>query len=311
MKMKTLSKTLGVTLTLGFAVLGISVSAQDAPIDSSADNSTTVPEGSVGGMGDINLYPRRVTIEGRQRTAQVGLFNRTANEGSYEINITEMAMTPEGQLIPLDQVADPKLAARVKSAKDMIRWSPKRLTLLGRESQTIRLMARPTSDTPPGEYRAHFVAISRPSESTGGVSIDEALSGQRSSGIGVTIRPRFGISIPVIVRVGQTTLKMAISSAQLISNRDGTQDLKIVLAREGTRSAYGDVEVYREGSSDPVAIARGVGVYPEIDSRSLILPITIDDGSPPLTVGESLRIVFIDDDFEPGAKLAEAQVIVP
>lgn len=309
--MTRLTSQLGVVFALGIGSLGTPVGAQDAPQESAEAIADNVPEGSVGGMGDINLYPRRVTIEGRQRTAQVGLFNRTANEGSYEINITEMAMTPEGQLVPLDQVANPELAARVKSAKDMIRWSPKRLTLLGRESQTIRLMARPTSDTPPGEYRAHFVAISRPSEGTGGVSIDEALTGQRSSGIGVTIRPRFGISIPVIVRVGQTTLKMAINGAQLVSRRDGTHALKIELAREGTRSAYGDLMVYREGSSDPVAIARGVGVYPEIDSRLLILPITIDENSAPLTVGERLRVVFIDDDFEPGAKLAEAHVIVP
>jgi len=279
--------------------------------ETQAVEPVSTPEGSVGGMGDINLYPRRVVIQGRQRTAQVGLFNRTANEGDYEIDITEMAMTPEGRLIALDQVEDSALAARVKSAKDMIRWSPKRLSLGGSESQTIRLMARPSPDLPAGEYRAHFLAISRPDVVAGGVTIDEAVSGRQENGIGVTIKPRFGISIPVIVRVGETSLTLGIENPHVVNLPDGRRALSLKLTREGTRSAYGDVRVFRSGSDEPLVVARGVGIYPEIDSRDVTLPITLGDGVPPLASGEKLKVVFIDDDFEPGAVLAEAVFTAP
>ena len=270
-----------------------------------------MPEGSVGGMGDINLYPRRVVIQGRQRTAQVGLFNRTANEGDYEIDITEMAMTPEGRLVALDQVEDPALIAKVKSAKDMIRWSPKRLSLGGSESQTIRLMARPSPDLAPGEYRAHFLAISRPDVAAGGMTIDEAVSGRQADGIGVTIKPRFGISIPVIVRVGETTLDLGIENPRVVTLPDGRRALSLKLTREGTRSAYGDVRVLRTGSDEPLVVARGVGIYPEIDARDVLLPFTLGEGVGPLSSGEKLKVVFVDDDYEPGAVLAEAAFTAP
>lgn len=308
MNMTRLRSQMMAAIALSMGGFVLPASAQESARNSA---EASVPEGSVGGMGDINLYPRRVVIDGRQRTAQVGLFNRTANEGVYEINVTEMAMTPEGQLVALDQVNDPDLAARVRSAKNMIRWSPKRLTLLGSESQTIRLMARPSSDTPPGEYRAHFVAISRPDDSAGGVTIDEAITGRQTTGIGVTIRPRFGISIPVIVRVGETTLELEIDNPQLIELPDGRKGLALELARSGTRSAYGDLRVLRKGSPDPIALARGVGVYPEIDSRSIVLPVELDADDPPLASGEKLTIEFIDDDFEPGASLARVEYTVP
>lgn len=285
--------------------------AQTDAAQPQAVGEAAVPENSVSGMGDINLYPRRVIIQGRQRTAEVGLFNRTANQGDYEIDITEMAMTPEGRLIPLDQVDDPAIAAKVKSARDMIRWSPKRLVLAGSESQTIRLMARPSADTPPGEYRAHFLAISRPDAVAGGVSIDEVVSGRQANGIGVTIKPRFGISIPVIVRVGETTLRLGIENPRLIDLPDGRRALSLKLNREGTRSAYGDVRVFRSNSEEAIVIARGVGIYPEIDSRTLVLPFTLGEDVAPLSSGEKLKIVFIDDDFDPGAVLVEAAFTAP
>ena len=312
MKPMKKSNRLGVTCAIAMTLLA--PAASYAQVESSEQDdatSTAVPEGSVSGMGDINLYPRRVIIDGRQRTAQVGLFNRTANDGSYEINITEMAMTPDGQLIALDQVSDPALADRVKSAAQMLRWSPKRLTLPGSESQTIRIMARPPADTPPGEYRAHFVAISRPDASTSGVSIDEVITGRQSTGIGVTIKPRFGISIPVIVRVGETTLDLKIDRPQFVKLQEGQLAVSLHLVRSGTRSAYGDLLVFRKGTSQPIAIARGIGVYPEIDSRSVTLPITLDADAKPLVSGEELQVRFIDDDFEPGATLATAKTFIP
>ena len=189
---------------------------------SAAQDAATIPVGAVGGMGDINLYPRRIVVDRRQRIATVGLYNRVSAAGEYEISVRDMVMTPEGGLVTLE---DPRAAAtadRLQAAGEMLRWSPRRVRLLGNEAQTVRIMARPPADLPDGEYRSHFTVISVPEDEDEGFSIEDAAGDTSSTtGIGVRIRPRFAISIPVIVRVGDTTLDVGMDVPEIVETEVG------------------------------------------------------------------------------------------
>jgi len=269
------------------------------------------PEGSVGGMGDINLYPKRVVIDQRQRIATVGLYNRTAESGDYKIDIRDMMMTPEGRLVDLNSVTDPAQKARVRTASAMLRWSPRRVELKGNEAQTVRIMARIPPDTPAGEYRSHFSAIAIPPVGEGGLSIENAAGEGAPNSIGVRIMPRFGISIPVIVRVGETTLNVRMSDIQLGLLPDGRKAIQLTLSREGTRSAFGDIAVKAAGESKPVALIKGIGVYPEIDSRTVTIPVNPETDPRLIASGTRLTLTYTDDDFDPGSVLARQEYVVP
>jgi len=295
----------GLLVFLGVATATFAQTA-DGPSE-----TAEVPEGAVGGFGDVNLFPKRVVIDGRRQIATVGLYNKTANEGDYEISVVDMAMTPEGQLIAFNNGLSEQQKASVKTASPFLRYSPRRVTLRGSESQIVRIMARASSDIAPGEYRSHFNVTAVPRDSAGGFSIDDAVSGTEQNGIGVTIRPRFGISIPIIVRIGETTLNVGIREAALLTAQDGSQAVGIILTRSGTRSAFGDIVVTISGSDVPVTSARGVGVYPEVNERRIILPLNPDFDRSLLTSGRSLSISYTDDDVEPGATLAEHSLIIP
>ncbi len=145
-----------------------------------------------------------------------------------------------------------------------------------------------------------------------GLSIEDAVSGGPSDGtdIGVTIRPRFGISIPVIVRIGDTTLDVAFRSAGFVETPDGLA-IGLDIARAGTRSAFGDIIVSAPGQDTPVAIARGVGIYPEIDGRQIFLGISGQFDVALLVPGTVLTASYIDDDFAPGTILASSTFTVP
>ncbi|MFL0354954.1 hypothetical protein ACI5KX_00630 [Erythrobacter sp. GH1-10] len=263
-------------------------------------------------MGDINLYPRRVVIDGRQRIASVGIYNKTANEGDYEITISNMVMSPTGQIFAVDSLPAGVTAEGLQAADGMLRWSPRRVTLLGNEAQTVRIMARPPADLPPGEYRSHFSVVSIPRDVEGGFSIDEAVNGEEGSetGIGVLIRPRFGISIPVIVRIGETTLDVSLSKIAMFGTEQGPM-IGVTIERSGTRSAYGDLVVTMPGQSEPVAIARGIGVYPEVDSRPYVLALNPEFDPALLASGTRLKIEYLDDDVSPGSTLASQEFTVP
>lgn len=285
--------------------------AKDDPASEGPTNAPA-PIGAVGGMGDINLYPKRVVIDDHNRVASVGIYNKTANTGDYEITIANMMMTTDGQLVDVGSVKDgDPTRARVKGASDMVRWSPHRFTLPGNEAQMVRLMARVSPDLPPGEYRTHFSVIAVP-PGDDGLTIDEATKGKpATNGIGVRITPRFGISIPVIVRVGDTTLTSGLKDLSVITAPDGHKLLRLTVTRSGTRSSFGDITVAAAGASKPVAMIRGVGVYPEVDERSVVLPVDPALDARFIASGAKLTVSYVDDDFAPGKTLARQDFTVP
>ena len=269
------------------------------------------PADSVGGMGDVNLYPKRIIIDQRQRVATVGLFNRASATGSYEIKLTDMMMTPEGRLVDLASVTDPTVRDRVKTASSLLRWSPHRVVLGSHEAQTVRLMARVPPDLPPGEYRSHFSATAVPDIGSGGLSIEDAAGAQKTGAIGVTIVPRFGISIPVIVRIGETTVTAGLRDLSVTPLPDGGRVIALTITRSGNRSAYGDITVTPAGGKTRLAEIRGIGVYTEITQRSV--QILVDPKSDPrlTTRGARLTVTYTDDDFAPGKILARQDFTVP
>ena len=271
-----------------------------------------VPEGSVGGMGDINLYPRRIVMDQRQRISSVGIYNKTPFEGEYEISITDMVMTETGAVIPVDNLPAGVDAAALNPASTMLRWSPRRVLLPGSEAQTVRIMARPPADLPAGEYRAHFMVVSVPKDVDEGFSIEDAVGDSAGAGesVGVTIRPRFGISIPVIIRIGETTLDVSLQDVSFGEDENG-EFITLTIMRSGTRSAYGDLTITAAGIDEPVAIAKGIGVYPEIDSRMVRLALNPEFDRTRLTEGTVLTATFTDDDADPGRTLARREFSVP
>ena len=221
-------------------------------------------------------------------------------------------MTTDGRLIDLARAkTDDPGRARVKGASEMVRWSPHHFTLPGNESQMIRIMARVSPDLPAGEYRTHFSAIAVP-PGDDGLTIDEAAKGkQAAAGIGVKITPRFGIAIPVIIRVGETTLTSGLKDLAVTTAAGGQKLLRLTVTRSGTRSSFGDITVTAPGSAKPVALIRGVGVYPEVDERVVSVPVDPAIDARFTATGAHLTVTYVDDDYAPGKTLAKQDFIVP
>jgi hypothetical protein len=297
---------------MAYAAAPAIATAQVASLKSAAPTAAQTPAGAVSGMGDINLYPKRVVIDEHNRVASVGIYNKVAQTGDYDITIADMMMTTDGRLIELAAAkADDPTRARVKAAADMVRWSPHHFTLPGNESQMVRLMARVPPDLPPGEYRTHFSVIAVP-PGDDGLTIDEAAKGQApADSIGVKITPRFGISIPVIIRVGETTLTSGLKDLAVTTAPGGQKLLRLTITRSGTRSSFGDITVTAPGAPKPVAMIRGVGVYPEVDERTVTVPVEAGIEARFIASGAKLTVSYVDDDYAPGKTLAKQDFIVP
>jgi hypothetical protein len=238
-----------------FLKLGLATAALAAP-------SASVSAPSEGGFGDLLVAPTRLVLDGR-KNAEVILNNVGQEPATYRISVEFRRMNVDGSL---EDVASP--TDRDKMAEDMIVYAPRRVTLAPREPQVIRVAARPPAGLPDGEYRVHMLFRAVPPATP----VAAAAPGSQPKGISFALIPVYGVTIPVIVRLGNLQVKSSIDNPQL-ETKDGKRSVALELTRSGDRSTFGEVRVLKAGVKDPIAIQRAVAVYTEVGKRKVSVPI--------------------------------------
>lgn len=213
--------------------------------------------------GDLLVAPTRVVLDG-QRGTEVILNNIGSETATYRISLELRRMTSDGKL---EDVSAEEANAIEKAAKQMIRYAPRRVTLPPNQPQAIRLGVRPPEGLGDGEYRAHLLFRALPKAR----SVVEQANAP-AGGFSIALTPIYGVTIPIIVRQGNLQASAAIANPRIEKDENG-QAFAFDLSRQGNRSTYGEIRVMKSGQSEPVLLARGIAIYPEIAGRKVALPI--------------------------------------
>ena len=263
---------------------------------------------------NLNISPKRVTLDRYRRTGTVFVFNQGSAAGTFDISLVDRVMLPDGQILALPDAeasaAARPIAERLKSAKPILQVSPRRITLAPGEGQTIRLrIAGAPEDPSAAELRTHLTISSLPPRDSG-TTPEEAAAAPSTGELRFQINALLGLSIPTIVRLGDADVRAGLANAKVAvrhpagtpSNEPPSAVLSVELLRLGANSLYGNLEVRAQGQprSAPIGLARGVGVYTEIDRRTVLIPLNRAPGP-----GERLEVTFTDDDSAPGKQLAK------
>lgn len=216
-----------------------------------------VPTASAG-VGDLLVAPTRVILNGGRGT-EIILKNVGDATATYRVSAEFRRMTADGRLAP---VTEPN--ADEKAAEAMVIFAPRKVTLPPGEPQSIRVSARAPAGLADGEYRIHLLFRAIP---------DPKPVGQpaQSSTVAFQLIPIYGVTIPVIVRLGKVEAKAAIADVRQVADKGG-EEVQLTLSRSGNRSLFGEVRVLKPGVKEPVALAKGVAIYREIDRRSVSVP---------------------------------------
>jgi len=262
----------------------------EASSDSALSVDPTTPAAPAGRtLGGLLVAPTRLVFEGRQRTGQLTLVNTGAETATYRISLIRLRMTETGGF---RQVQEPDSVELF--ADTLVRFSPRRVELPPNVPQTVRLQLRLPADLPAGEYRSHLlfraVPVSEPEDSAPSAPV---------TGLQLTLRAVYGVSIPIIVRHGALVAGVTLSDPRVESapGEDPPTRLAVTLNRSGDRSVYGDLTavIVRDGQTDlVVGVAKGVAVYTPNTRRTCVLPVRL----PPLLDPQArLRVRF---DSAPG-----------
>lgn len=275
-----------------------------------------VPISTVG--VNLNITPRRLTLDRNRRSGTVYIFNQGTTPATFDISLVDRVMLPTGELRPVSDLAsDPNhkpLLDRLKSAQGLVVAAPRRATLAPGKGQTIRIRANaPAGGADVPEYRTHLTVTTVPPRDTGLTA--EAAANQQPGQLSFRVQSVFGLSIPVIVRSGPAEVGARIENVALgyadispdgVAPAVRTPVLSFEMVRTGPNSLFGNVEISAAGEQEPIGLARGIGVYPEIDRRSIRIPLRRAPRA-----GEQLVIVYTDDDSKPGSEVARSTFTAP
>jgi len=251
---------------------------------------------------DLNISPKRVVFAEGERSATVYVFNQGDTPATYTVEMVDRVMLSDGRIAAVSE----QPGATVASASPFVQYTPRRVTLGPKESQSIRVRVRVPDSA--GEFRTHLTVTALPPE-TVGFTASQAVS-PGANDVALQVVALFSVSIPVIVRQGEVDVRAAVENPKPVPVQEGLPHggLSVDLVRLGASSVYGDIEVRAgQGKDERVLTAvRGVAVYAELPRRTVIVPLAA-----PLKRGEALRIVYRDDDIRPGTELAAASFVAP
>lgn len=205
-------------------------------------------------QGDLLITPRRVVFEGNKQSQELTLANTGKDTARYNVSFLQYRMTEDGAF---EEISQPDSGQYF--ADPYLRFFPRSVTLAPNEAQTVRMQFRRRPDMKSAEYRSHVYFRAVPDEKPLG-----DLPAQDSASIGIRLIPIFGISIPVIVRVGELKAKVDIINTSLVAKSDSVTELSLTFSRKGDKSVYGDLTVnYQADGSKPVEVGlvRGIAVY--------------------------------------------------
>lgn len=248
------------------------------------------------GVGDLLVAPTRIVLDGRKGT-EIVLNNIGEEPATYRISVEFRRMTPDGKLV---DVAEP--TAQDKAVADMIVYAPRRVTLAPHEPQSIRITARPPQGLADGEYRVHLLFRAVPPATP--VAAPAAASEEK--GLRFQLTPVYGVTIPVIVRLGALEATAGISNVQL-EKQDGKPAIGLDLSRKGSRSTFGEVLVHKPGVKDPIAVQKAVAVYTELDTRHVSIPI---DEKYTGEVTGPVTVEYVETGLDGRHKVAETQAVI-
>lgn len=222
-------------------------------------------------QGNLMIIPKRIVFEGQKKTHEISLANTGTDTARYLISIIQMRMKEDGSF---EKITEPDSGQYF--AKDYVRYFPRNVVLPPDETQVIKVQLTKADKLLPGEYRSHIYfradQQNKPAEDSTALPDTTAIT--------IKLKAIFGITIPLIIRKGESDAKAAVSELSLSTVNDTACILNMRLLRSGNMSVYGDITVFYvpvTGKEIQVGIAKGVAVY--TPNKSRLMQIKLDNNN--------------------------------
>lgn len=240
---------------------------------------------SLAAHANLLITPTRLVLDTRDRATHVNLVNTSSSVKTYRIELVDYLQHEAGGYLTLEQAGEDK--ARVNTAQDLVRYSPRQVTLGPNESQRIRVSVRRPAGLADGEYRSHLSFTLLPEA--------QKIEQFEESKTGIHVLVSF--TIPVVVRQGEVRVNATIGDVELIQDSQRGDHARVIIQREGDFGVFGTATI--EWRADASSNYQQVG---EVNSAAVYRENARFSMQVPLEAGGSLkpgwyRITYKGDEF--------------
>ncbi|MCF8008838.1 MAG: hypothetical protein K9K32_03635 [Halanaerobiales bacterium] len=227
---------------------------------------------------NVMVFPTRITFEDGRQSANLRLINTTDETVTYRVVFIQSKMNKKGKIEQIEVPNDKNDRLEAMMAQDLIRYSPRQVTLPPDVAQLVRIQLNIPVDLKEGEYRTRLLFQKVPK-----VTETKSIESEEPEGFSIQLQVVYGVSIPIIVRHGSTSAEVKLSDLKLITTekseeQDLIHEMSFIINRTGNQSVFGDIEINyinEKGVEKVIGRLSKVGVYTEINSR--LFKVRLDD----------------------------------
>lgn len=252
-------------------------------------------------QGDLSVFPKRVVFENNKKYEDLNLINNGKDTARYSISFVQIRMKEDGNF---ENITKPDSGQYF--ADSYVRFFPRNVVLAPGETQVVKLQFTKAEKLKAGEYRSHIYFRADPN--TKPLALGETEKPKDTTSISIRLVPIYGVTIPVIIRSGESTTKIKLSDLSFEMVNDTTPTVKMNINRTGNMSVYGDIKVEHvspAGKVTQVGNIQGLAVYTPIPFRRTV--IRLDNAAGVDYRSGKLRVVYAAQRDDKGEKYSEAE----
>jgi hypothetical protein len=251
-------------------------------------------------QGNLLITPKRVVFEGNKRSEELNLANTGNDSATYVISFVQIRMKDDGSF---EQITD--IDSNQKISSNNLRFFPRSVTLGPNEAQSVKVQLVKGTELATGEYRSHLYFRA--------VQSDKALGEEdkkKDSSISVKLTPIFGITMPILIRVGEPNANISLSDLSVNLENESEPIFKMRFNRSGEMSSYGDLTINYispQGKTTRVGLVKGLAVYTPNIKREFQLKL---DNTQNINYRTGKLKVTYTDQSGKAKKLAEEELVL-
>ncbi len=248
-------------------------------------------------FADLRVYPTRLTLTDTKRVGDISLRHVGTQPARYRISTVFYKMKIDGSM---EQSKTPEKEER--TAINLIRFSPRQVTLPPNVEQVIRVMYSGPKDLKDGEYRVHlfFEPMDEPEE-TSKASKDQ---------MQMKLQAKVAIAVPVVFKQGKIETSSKLANLKIVKMPSGEQGFSVDLISEGNGFPYGDFLAFfaPQGKAQVnIGIVRSVASY--LKKRNVSYAFTLPADTT-LAKGK-LRLEYHQPEEDGGKLLTSSEITLP